>query len=161
MRYAGFINWLSTTRFGIVLARGWSARADPWIYRLTGGRLTSVGPQVIPQLILTTTGRRSGQPRTVQLGCLDEGESWLVVASNFGRANHPAWSLNLDAQVRAEIQWGSRRVGVVAERLGDEDKALVWPHLVAVVPQFSVYVNRTERNLKVYRLRPVDGSSDR
>ncbi|MGB5809267.1 MAG: hypothetical protein WBG86_01980, partial [Polyangiales bacterium] len=64
--YRRFINWFSTTPVGRFIAIGLAARLDPILYKLTGGKLTTVGPQVIPQLVLTTTGRKSGQKRTVQ-----------------------------------------------------------------------------------------------
>ena len=80
MVYRDFINWSSTRRSGAFVARVFAARVDPLLYRLTGGRLTSAGPQVIPQLVLTTVGRESGKRRRVQLGCLKKNGSFYVVA---------------------------------------------------------------------------------
>jgi deazaflavin-dependent oxidoreductase (nitroreductase family) len=119
---------------------------------MSGGRLTSVGPQVIPQLVLTTTGRKSGKERTVQLGYTKDGDDLLVVASNLGGTNHPAWSHNLDANPRAKIQLASEKTEVVAARLTDSEKAILWPKIVGTIPQMKSYVKRTERNIKVYRL---------
>ncbi len=131
MSYRDFINWLSSTPAGGVLVRAYASRLDPILYKMSGGRLTSVGPQVIPQLVLTTTGRK---------------------ASNLGGTNHPAWSYNLDANPRAKIQLGSEKRDIVATRLTDSEKAILWPKIADTLPQMKTYVKRTERNIKVYRL---------
>ena len=147
MSYRDFINWVSSTPAGGVLSR-----LDPILYKMSGGRLTSVGPQVIPQLVLTTTGRKSGKERAVQLGYAEDGDDVLVVASNLGGTNHPAWSYNLDANPRAKIQLGSEKRAIVATRLTDSEKAILWPKIADTLPQMKTYVKRTERNIKVYRL---------
>lgn len=151
--YADMVNRFSTTKLGGWIARKIASRIDPWIYRVTGGRLTSTGLPTIPQLILTTTGRRSGAPRDVQLAYIADGRDFLVVGSNFGQSHHPAWALNLSAAPDAIVTLDGRRVAVRAERLTDHEKERLWPRLESVVPQFSVYVTRTERNIRVFRLR--------
>jgi deazaflavin-dependent oxidoreductase (nitroreductase family) len=153
-RYARFVNWFSTTTVGTWIASRLAARMDPVVYRLSGGRFTSPGPLTIPQLVLTTTGRRSGRCRRVSLGYLADGDDFLVVASNFGKPRHPDWSHNLDANPDATVNVDGRDVAVRAERVSDDAKRVVWPRLVALVPQFGVYVTRTDRAIKVYRLRP-------
>ncbi len=152
MSYRDFINWFSVTPVGRWIARTFSARLDPVLYKISAGRFTSVGPQVIPQLVLTTTGRKSGKERTVQLGFTEEGDDVLVVASNFGGTNHPAWSYNLDANPTAKMQLGSETREVVANRLTDSEKAILWPKIADTIPQMKSYVKRTDRNIKVYRL---------
>ncbi len=152
MSYRDFINWFSVTPVGRSIASTFSARLDPILYKISGGRFTSVGPQVIPQLVLTTTGRKSGKERTVQLGYAEDGDDLLVVASNFGGTNHPAWSYNLDANPRAKILLGAEKREVVASRLTDSEKAILWPKIADTIPQMKSYVKRTERNIKVYRL---------
>jgi len=152
MSYRDFINWFSVTPVGRSIARTVSSRLDPILYKVSGGRFTSVGPQVIPQLVLTTTGRKSGKERTVQLGYTEDGDDVLVVASNFGGTNHPAWSYNLDANPRAKIQLGLEKREVLASRLTDSEKAILWPKIADTIPQMKSYVKRTERNIKVYRL---------
>jgi deazaflavin-dependent oxidoreductase (nitroreductase family) len=153
--YARFVNWFSTTRLGTWIASRVAARLDPLVYRLSGGRFTSTGPLTIPQLVLTSTGRRSGTPRSVSLGYLADGDDFVVVASNFGKSHHPAWSHNLDASPEAWVNVDGRDVAVRVARLASDEKAAIWPRLVAIIPQFGVYVTRTDRDIKVYRLRPV------
>jgi deazaflavin-dependent oxidoreductase (nitroreductase family) len=153
--YARFVNWFSTTRLGTWVASRLAAHLDPVVYRLSRGRFTSTGPLTIPQLVLTTTGRRTRARRSVSLGYLADGGDFVVVASNFGKPQHPAWSHNLDATPTARVTVDGREVEVRAERLDEAAKAAVWPRLVAIIPQFGVYVTRTDRTIKVYRLRPV------
>ena len=151
--YKRFINWFSTTPVGRWIAIQLAARLDPVLYKLTGGKLTTVGPQVIPQLVLTSMGRKSGQKRSVQLGFTEDGPDYLIVASNFGGKNHPGWSYNLDANPSAEIQVGANTKNVVASRLSDDEKSGLWPRISATIPQMKSYRVRTNRNIKVYRLR--------
>ncbi|MBI3692512.1 MAG: nitroreductase family deazaflavin-dependent oxidoreductase, partial [Mycolicibacterium aromaticivorans] len=68
---------------------------DRRVLRATKGKYTLFGPTSMPELLLTTTGRKSGQPRLSALSYLREGEHLLVLGSNFGQQHHPAWSLNL------------------------------------------------------------------
>lgn len=116
------------------------------------GGATSAGPVVIPQLLLTTTGRKSGQPRIVQLAYTEIDGRLHLVASNFGGQKHPGWSYNLGANPSAEVQLGARKFPVAARQLNDEEKARVWGQLVANIPNYDIYKTRTDRNIKVYRL---------
>jgi deazaflavin-dependent oxidoreductase (nitroreductase family) len=152
MAYRDFINDFSLTPVGQWIAKTFAARLDPVIYKLTGGRFTMAGPPTIPQLTLMTVGRKSGKKRTVQLAYAEDGDDVLVVASNYGGTKHPAWSYNLDANPNAAIRLGSETKGVVATRLTDSEKAILWPKIADTLPQMKTYVTRTERNIKVYRL---------
>jgi deazaflavin-dependent oxidoreductase (nitroreductase family) len=149
-----FVFWLSMTGFGTLMTKTISARIDPVIFRMSGGRFTSIGPAVIPQLILTTKGRKSGQERDAQLVYTDIDGIAHVVASNFGGDRHPAWSHNLTAEPEAYIQLKDKKIAVIAELLSDEEKESVWNRLVSNIPNYSAYKERTDRNLKVYRLLP-------
>ena len=152
MSYRDFLNDFSVTPVGRWIAKTFAAKVDPFIYKVSGGRFTSTGPLTIPQLTLTTIGRKSGKERTVQLGYTEDGDDVLIVASNFGGTNHPAWSFNLDANPEAKILLGSENRDVVATRLTDSEKAILWPSIANTIPQMKSYVKRTDRNIKVYRL---------
>lgn len=154
MGYRDTVNRFSSTRVGSWLARNAASRIDPWLYRVSGGRVTSTGVPTIPQLVLVTTGRKSGKSRAAQVACLEEGDGWIVVASNFGGEHHPAWALNLEANPDAVVHAGERRVPVKAERVSDAEKPALWPRLDAIVPQFRVYRTRTDRDIRLFRLRP-------
>ena len=152
MSYRDFVNDFTVTPVGRWVAKTFAARVDPFLYKVSGGRFTSTGPLTIPQLTLTTIGRKSGKERTVQLGYTEDGADVLIVASNFGGTTHPAWSYNLDANPSAKMRFGADSKEVVATRLTDSEKAILWPKIAETIPQMKSYVKRTDRNIKVYRL---------
>jgi deazaflavin-dependent oxidoreductase (nitroreductase family) len=127
---------------------------DKVLHRLTGGRvLLSRG--LLPGLVLTTTGRRSGEPRPSPLMCVPEPEgTFLVVGSNFGRDAHPAWTGNLLAQPEATISYGRRDIPVTAELLEGATRDEAWARALKVWPTFASYQGRVDRQLRVFRLRP-------
>ncbi len=125
-----------------------------WIYRLTGGKVMGRLPNGAPICLLTTTGRKSGQRRTVPLLYLTEGDDFIVVGSQGGAPRHPGWFLNLEADPRGEIELGRRRLPVTARRLSEEERDRFWPRLVALYPPYDEYRRRTTRNIPVLRLSP-------
>ena len=127
---------------------------DRTLHRLTGGRFI-VGRLLVPSLVLTTTGRRSGEPRYAPLACMPADGGWYVVGSNFGRTHHPAWTANLIATPEATVSFAGRTTEVMARLLSDESRAEVWPRLVAVWPVYETYVARADRDLRVFHLTPV------
>ncbi|MBW2724627.1 MAG: nitroreductase family deazaflavin-dependent oxidoreductase [Deltaproteobacteria bacterium] len=115
-----------------------------------------MGPIVIPQLVLTTRGRKSGQDRDAQLAYTDLDGAAYVVASNFGGERHPAWSHNLQAEPLDFMQLRDKRIPVIAQHLSDEEKESVWGRLCDDIPNYSAYREQTDRNINVYRLVPHD-----
>ena len=98
-------------------------------YRLTGGIVGgSFGGR--PILLLSTTGRKSGRPRTTPLQYLEDGENMVVVASNGGNSWHPAWWLNLERNPQAEVQVGNKKMRVNAEKAEGEERERLWLLLV-------------------------------
>lgn len=130
-----------------------ASRIDPLIFRATRGRYFSFGAPSQPMLTLTTRGRRSGRPRSVHLACLDRGGDWLVVASAMGQPRHPAWRYNLESNPDVEVQVKGERFRARAEMLSDAEKREVWDDVREAIPQISVYERRTDRNIRVFRLR--------
>lgn len=154
--YSRAVNAFSATRPGSWLVRHVAARVDPVLFRWSGGRVTVTGVPTLPMLVLTTTGRRSGAPRDVQLAHLAEpGGTWLVVASALGTDRDPDWLRNLRAspQARALLP-GDHAVAVEAAELDAGEVATHWPQLVRTIPQLRTYVNRTTRRFPVVRLTP-------
>jgi F420H(2)-dependent quinone reductase len=107
-------------------------RFHEWLYASTGGRLGH-HLTVVPSLLLHTTGRKSGERRTVALVYARDGTrqapaGYVLVASNHGMDRPPAWLLNLEANPKAEIQVGRRLLTVNAEvyRPGDPEYARLW-----------------------------------
>ena len=147
--------WLSTNPVATWLIRHVASRIDPWLFRATGGRLTSFGPPAMPMLVVTTIGRRSGEPRPVQLACVVHDGDPHVVASAMGQERHPAWRYNLEAHPEVEVQMTGERFTARAEVLSDAEKAALWPAILEAIPQIRVYETRTDRNIRVFRLRRV------
>ncbi|MFG2015729.1 nitroreductase family deazaflavin-dependent oxidoreductase [Actinomadura geliboluensis] len=127
---------------------------DRALHRATGGRLM-LGQLLVPSLVLTATGAKSGLPRRTPLACLpDPAGGWYVVGSNFGREKHPAWTGNLLKNPAAEVSFQGRTVPVTAHLLDDRERKEVWPRLTAVWPVYNDYVERAQRELRVFHLIP-------
>lgn len=128
-------------------------RLHPRIYRWTRGR---VGGRLmgLPVLLLTTTGRRSGRPRTSALMYLPRGDDHVVIASVLGEPRHPSWWLNLKARPEAEIQVGARRIAVRAREAEGEEREALWRAVVAKQREYDEYRERTTRRIPVVVLEP-------
>jgi deazaflavin-dependent oxidoreductase (nitroreductase family) len=127
---------------------------DRALHRISGGRLLL--PQlVLPSMVLTTTGSRTGLPRQTPLICMPEDDgSFVIVGSNFGRDGHPAWTGNLLRQAKAEVSYRGRSIPVTAELLEGPDRDEVWPRLIQIWSVYDTYVARAGRKLRVFRLTP-------
>jgi deazaflavin-dependent oxidoreductase (nitroreductase family) len=120
------------------------------VYRLLRGRF--VGSNTI---LLTTTGRKSGAPRTTALLYIPDGETYVVVASYGGSDKHPAWYLNLSANPRVLVEDHGQRVETIATTVSDQDEyARLWSRLVAIYSPYESYKRRTTRMLPIVRLTP-------
>jgi len=124
---------------------------DRVVHKLTGGRVV-LSATLVPSLVLTTTGRKSGQPRRTPLATLPVDGGFLVVGSNFGKEHHPAWTGNLLAQPEASVSFKGETIPVVARLLDAEEKKAVWPELLRIWPTYDRYVERSGRDLRVFRL---------
>ena len=129
---------------------------DPILMRLTNGRFATMGPVGDTMITLTMTGRRSGKPRSVQLTSMEHGGDRLVVASAMGAQRHPAWRYNLEANPEIEVQAAGERYRARAELLSDEEKAAIWDDFRDQVPMIHVYEGRTDRNIRVFRIRRLE-----
>ena len=108
----------------------------------------------VPILLLTTTGRKSGQPRTTPLIHARDGDDYLVVASMGGAPQHPQWYLNLVANASAQIQDRSEHIDVTAHTAGEDDRARLWKIVTEQWPNYDVYQSRTDRVIPVIVLSP-------
>ncbi len=126
------------------------------LYRLLGGRLVGGGSA----LLITTVGRRSGQPRTVIVGYRREGDDVIVADTNIAKPALPPWVLNLRAHPEAEVQLGRERYQARAEFLEGEDRAGHWDRLVAADPGYDWVQRLAAREIHVIRLRRIKGSSE-
>jgi deazaflavin-dependent oxidoreductase (nitroreductase family) len=127
-------------------------RMDTVISKLSRGRFTMTS-LIVPTLVLTTTGAKTGQQRTTPLATMPDGDdAFYVVGSNFGTEKHPAWSANLLSTPTARVVYRGATMTVDAHLLSDEEKAAVWPRLTEVWPTYDTYVTKSARNLRVFRL---------
>lgn len=156
--YSRLVNRFSATRAGSWLVKHVAARVDPTLFRWSNGRVTITGKPTLPMLTLTVPGRKTGQPRSVQLAYETDGDDLLVVASAMGQERHPAWRYNLEAADSASVRLPGRELRVTATVLSDKEKAAVWDRIRRTIPQMATYEQRTDRNIRVFRLTPLDGT---
>jgi deazaflavin-dependent oxidoreductase (nitroreductase family) len=123
-------------------------------WRLSGGRLFRRAAGM-PMLLLTTTGCKSGQARTVPLSYFRSGGAWVVIASNAGADHAPGWYHNLVADPHATVEIGSRRWPVVAEIADAPARARLWPGVQRLSAVYDAYRARTTREIPVVLLHPV------
>jgi deazaflavin-dependent oxidoreductase (nitroreductase family) len=125
------------------------------VLKLTGDRVGSTFGGM-PSLELTTTGRKSGQPRSVMLTSpLQEGDTWVVVASRGGDDIHPAWFLNLRDNPQVDV----RIVGKDARRMharvaNAEERERMWPLIADKYRNYAGYQKRTQREIPLVLLEP-------
>jgi deazaflavin-dependent oxidoreductase (nitroreductase family) len=105
-------------------------------------------------LLLTTTGRKTGQARTQPLIFASDGGDYLVVASMGGAPQHPSWYLNLVDHPDAEVQVKGDVIPVRAHTATAEEKPRLWKIVTAQWPNYDVYQTRTERQIPVVVLSP-------
>jgi deazaflavin-dependent oxidoreductase (nitroreductase family) len=125
---------------------------DRALQRVSRGRVGGIGPQVLPELLLTTTGCTTGLPRQVPLLYATDGPTLVVVASNWGQPNHPAWSANLLAEPAATVEVRGDVRPVRARLASPQEKERVWPLVVKVWPAYDTYAARSGRELRLFLL---------
>ena len=128
----------------------------PAIIRLSGGRL---GGRVagMPVVVLTTTGRKSGQARTTPLTAIEHEGRTYIVASKGGDEHHPAWYLNLVANPEVTVQRDGRSTTMTARVLPPDEREAIWPVVTRTYKGYAGYQKRTEREIPVVELvAPAD-----
>lgn len=125
---------------------------DHALLRRSNGRRTILGPFGVPLLLLTTTGKKSGQRRQAPLTYLREGDRLFVVGSNFGQTHHPAWTSNLLADHNAWITIGGKEIPVVGTQLTDPEATEIYRKFVEYAGNYDAYQGRTHRDIRVFAL---------
>jgi deazaflavin-dependent oxidoreductase (nitroreductase family) len=143
--------------FGRSAAGGWylkkiAPRIDPPLLRLTGGRVSSVFP--VPVMLLTTTGAKTGQPRSLPLLYVTDGDRLILMASNYGKKSHPAWYRNLTANPEVEVLAGKRSGTYVASEITDPDsRERAWELALNQYAGYADYeVRARDRTIPLIRL---------
>jgi deazaflavin-dependent oxidoreductase (nitroreductase family) len=127
------------------------APLDRYLHRVSGGRIL-LSRALVPSIVLTTTGAKTGKARQVPLACMPDGDVIYIVGSNFGREAHPAWSGNLLRTPEAKVSLDGDEFDVVAHPLTGEEKAEIWPRLLEAWPAYDHYTEVSQRDLRVFRL---------
>jgi deazaflavin-dependent oxidoreductase (nitroreductase family) len=133
---------------------------DRAVHRLTRGKVL-LSAQMLPGVILTSTGARSGQPRYSPLACMPVEGGWILVGSNFGRAGNPAWTHNLLAHPDAEVSWKGEEIPVTARLLEGVERAEVWKAALAFWPPYATYQARVDREIRLFRITRRAGGGPR
>ena len=123
------------------------------VYRLTRGRVGSRIGQV-ENVLLTTTGRRTGRTRTTPLGVLPDGDRLVLVASNGGAPRHPDWYLNLRANPDVTVQRGATVLRMHARTATPQERDALWPKVVQRYAGYDRYQRRSTREIPLVICEP-------
>ncbi len=113
------------------------------------------GPGLLPTLLLTTTGRKSGEPRALPLIYGESGDSYVIIASKGGAPKHPIWFLNLEAKPECELMVGAKPVTARARVAEGEERERLWKEMAEIYPPYNEYKKRAGRTIPVVVLDPV------
>lgn len=122
--------------------------------KISGGRWGwTVG--AMPVIELTTTGRKSGEPRTVMLTSpIQEGGSMVIVASRGGDDHHPAWFLNLQANPEVQVTTKAATTTMRARVATEDERARLWPQVTEAFRNYAQYQTKTDREIPLVFLDP-------
>ncbi|HEX4025831.1 MAG TPA: nitroreductase family deazaflavin-dependent oxidoreductase [Steroidobacteraceae bacterium] len=113
------------------------------------------GKGLVPTLLLTTIGRKSGNALTLPLIFGRSGPNYVVVGSKGGAPAHPAWYLNLQANPQVRVQVKAEKFSAIAHTAGAEERAALWPKMVEIYGPYAQYQTKTDRQIPVVVLKPV------
>jgi deazaflavin-dependent oxidoreductase (nitroreductase family) len=137
------------------------SRVNTRLYRATGGRvgknwrIMAGFKKPVPICLLTTTGRKTGQPRTVPLCFLQDGENIVLVASQGGLPTNPQWFGNIRANPAVEIEIGKKRRAYKAREATGSERDRLWPQLVDLYADYASYQAWTDRQIPVVVCEPT------
>jgi F420H(2)-dependent quinone reductase len=141
------------TKYGDVFLK-WTSKINAFMYRRGGGEGLGSTFQKIPVALLTTTGRKSGQPRVNALYFLRDGDKVVVAASKLGSDTHPMWYLNLKANPKVSVRITKEVLDLTARDATDEERAKYWPKLVDMYPAYEDYQSWTDRVIPIVVCEP-------
>jgi deazaflavin-dependent oxidoreductase (nitroreductase family) len=131
-----------STPFGTWIILNVTTHIDPLLLRLSGGRFTSGSMIGFPTLLLTTTGARSGKPRSRAVLYFVDGDNLVLIASRGGMARHPGWYHNLKAHPEVQVLLGSRSGAYLAREATADERARLWARARDVYRGFDAYEQR-------------------
>lgn len=112
------------------------------------------GPGILPTLLLTTTGRNSGEPRSLPLIYGEHEGSYVVIASKGGMPTHPLWYRNLEANPACTLQVGAKTVKGTARVAEGDERAEIWDMMAKIYPPYLDYQKATDREIPVVVIDP-------
>ena len=126
----------------------------------TDGHMYKVSPPgygelTVPSLLLTTTGRKSGEKFIFPLFYGEDAGGYVIVASKGGAPQHPGWYRNIEANPLVEVQVGTRHLKAKARTATGEERARLWQKSLEFWPPYADYQTKTEREIPVVVLEPV------
>ena len=129
------------------------ARAHIWVYRRTNGR---VGAKLLwfPAALVTTTGRKSGRPRTTPTLYLADGDRVILPASFGGRDSDPAWYLNIESNPEVHVQIRERQLDLTARDATEDERKRYWPMLIKLYPPYRGYRQAADRVIPMVVCEP-------
>ncbi|AKS32284.1 nitroreductase family deazaflavin-dependent oxidoreductase [Mycolicibacterium goodii] len=133
----------------------WMSRLQTLVFKTTNGKFGNKFLRGAEVGILTTIGRKSGEPRDIPLLYLQEGRRIVLVASQGGRATDPMWYRNLLANPKVRFQTKSEKLVLVARDATDAERDEYWPKLDAMYPDFANYRSYTDRKIPIVICDPA------
>lgn len=133
----------------------WMSKLQTWLFKATKGKVGNKFLRGTEVGILTTIGRKTGEPRDSPLLFLQEGSRIVLVASQGGRAANPMWYLNLKANPKITFQTKAGTFSLVARDAVDAERAEYWPKLDAMYPDFVNYRSYTDRKIPIVICDPA------
>lgn len=130
------------------------SRSHTFLYRLSGGKIGK-NMQGMPVLLLTTTGRKSGQPRTTTLVYVRDGDDYLLAASKGGADSHPAWYFNLEVEPEVGVQVGDQEFTASVTITEGEERTQLYERFKSLSDEYVKYEQMTQRTIPVVRLMPI------
>ena len=129
------------------------ARAHIGAYRRTNGR---IGAKLLwfPAALITTTGRKSGRPRTTPTLYLTDGDRVILPASFGGRDANPAWYLNIESNPQVHVQIRAQHLDLTARDATDDERKRYWPRLIKMYPPYRGYREATDRVIPMVVCEP-------
>ncbi len=124
-------------------------------YRETDGEVGYIWNGV-PTLLLTTTGRRTGEPTTTPLIFGRDGDDYVIVASQGGKPEHPGWYRNLAKQPEVELQVKGDHLRARARTTAGDERERLWRAMAEIWPPYDEYQTRTDREIPVVVVEPLD-----
>jgi deazaflavin-dependent oxidoreductase (nitroreductase family) len=128
---------------------------DRQVFRLSGGRQTLANLlSGLPTILVTSTGAKSGLPRTTPLAGIPERDGFIIIGSNLGQKHHPAWVYNVRAHPKVRIDRKGKTSEYTAREVSGEERQRLWDKALTYYQGFNAYDARVEREIAVFMLEP-------